>query len=282
MGMTGVLLAVVVASTSVSVWAEESGNATSISAPKSEVAPSLTSGGLIAEFRSDDSVNQAYRFNDPKENYLNLQQEVRLGWKINDMTSLVLIGDEVLNTYGGAAAQTSAWTAADPSALFVHPIYKDDSWRITGEGRLYFRAAPSTIQNHTDQYQYAIRASDQISGRLEFSTYFSPHAYVQPGYSKYDVTSLWEERNSLAYRFNKDFSLGLGQYTQVVEYFGGVPAGLNVELYPAIEVALAPGVTLWPTVFFPVAAQYVYNGALGATNASLDNARAEFYLIVAL
>ena len=234
---------------------------------------------VIAEFRSDDTANQAYKFNNTKESYLGLEQEVRLGWKFDNGIAVSLIGAEVLTTYGADAAQSQTWTSADPSVNLMHAIYKDETYKVTGEARLYFRAATSTIQSHTDQYQYYLRALAYLGGKYEAFNVFSPHVMVQPGYASTDITSYWEDRTGLVYRLNKSVALGLGQYTQVEEH-AGTQAGLNVELYPVVELKLAPTVTLWPTIFVPVAAQATVSG--GATSANLDNTRAELYLLMSL
>ena len=232
---------------------------------------------LLTEIRSDDNVNQAYKLQDKKENYLSLQQEVRLGWKFDSGWQLFAVASETLNTYGSDAQQSSNWVDQDASLDLVHPILKDDSLTLSGELRRYFRGSTSTIQSQTDQYQYYFRTVYNPSADLELYNNLSPHYFVRPTNLPTSVTTYFEDRSSATWRMNKFWALGVGQYSQL-ENHASSETGLNVEVYPSIELNVANNVTIWPTVYLPVVAQAAVSG--GATSAALDNARAEIFVLI--
>jgi len=259
-------------------WAQNQADATTtVKAPETTTTYFLNHA--IAEFRQDTNVNQAYKLQDRSQQYVSYQQEARLGWKLGNDWQLVGIGAQVATTYGGNAPNTTTWTSADPSISLGHPIYKSPEFVMTGEARRYFRGFASTIKNQTDQYQYYLRASYTPTARWEIFNLVSPHYYAQPQFADADTTYYLEGKTVASYRMSKWWTLGVGQYTQL-EYHSRTETGLNVEVFPAVEIDLAPNLMIWPAIFVPVAAQAAVGG--GATSASVDNTRAELYIMATL
>jgi hypothetical protein len=132
-----------------------------------------------------------------------------------------------------------------------------------------------SVNDRQWQQAYYTNSLLKLKNKFDLANFSVSRYFSQPNYKPTDATFYTEDFTPLTRSLNKWVRVGFGQHSQI-EFHPSTPTGFTVDLYPLVDIMIAPTVFFGPRVYFPV----IVSGSVydSARNVSMNEVQAELYL----
>ncbi len=170
---------------------------------------------------------------------------------------------------------------SDLSALFFHPIVRDEDQNFSGMFRTSIPTTERSESTNSVSLGYNLIYSLKLQRQWNFSTvwsltYFSRSNYTAPMDSIYGTGLI----NSLNRRMNSWLRLGSGQRSSLMTHTTRAP-GVSTEIFTTADFLITPSIFLGPRIHFPVYSEGASFSDV-PTNPAIQNISADFFMQVSI